>query len=333
MKNEMIRTKIRLFKKEILITVLLFVFSYPLFNCLHAKVAIDDLKCEYLNNPIGIDVQNPRFTWVIKGSEGGYLQDSYQLCIATSPQSLHAGSPDVWNSGKVKSTSNRVVYSGPVEIKSHQKYFWYVITKDSKGKEYRSEDASFEMGKMNLNEWKAQWISDHNDKEFRPSPLFRRSFNVGKKIATARAYVSGLGYYELYLNGKRVGNNMLDPGYTHFDKRVLYVTHDITSLLQTGDNCAVAVLGNGWFNVQSRGVWDFEKARWRNRPQLLCEIRITYKDGSVETIGSDQSWKTSTGAYLFNNIYSGDIYDARLEKKGWKLSGFDDSQWTYARCV
>lgn len=333
MKNDMIRTKIRLFQKEIMVTLLLFVFLCPLCNGLQAKVALDELKCEYLNNPLGIDVQNPRFTWIVKEIQGDYVQDSYRICMATSLQSLHSETPDVWNSGIVTSRSNSVVYAGPVVLKSHQKYFWYVCTKDSKGKEYCSKDASFEMGKMHLNEWKAQWISDSHDKEYRPSPLFRRSFKVGKKIASARAYVSGLGYYELFLNGDRVGKNVLDPGYTHFDKRVLYVTHDITSLLKKGDNCAAAVLGNGWFNVQSRGVWDFEKARWRNRPQLLCEIRITYADGSIETIGSDESWKTSTGAYLFNNIYSGDIYDARLEKKGWKRSGFDDSQWANARRV
>lgn len=333
MKNGMISTEIRLLKNWILITVLLCVFSYPFFGCLNAKAAIADLKCEYIDNPIGIDAQIPRFTWIVTGSDAVYLQDSYQICIATSPQLLLSGAPDVWSSGKVMSASNRVVYNGSVDLKSHQKYYWNVIAKDRQGKEYCSDCASFEMGKMNLSDWKAQWISDSNDKEFRSSPLFRKNFEVGKKIATARAYVSGLGYYELYLNGNRVGKNILDPGYTHFDKRVLYVTHDITSLLKDGDNCAAAVLGNGWFNVQSRGVWDFEKARWRNRPQLLCEIRITYKDGTVETIASDESWKTSTGAYQFNNIYSGDIYDARLEKKGWKMADFDDSQWVHARCV
>ncbi len=140
-------------------------------------------------------------------------------------------------------------------------------------------------------------------------------------------YVASAGYHEQFINGERVGTNYLDPGYTHFDKRILYVTHDVTSLLKQGDNAVAAVLGNGWYNEQSVAVWNFHEARWRDRPRLLCELRITYTDGTTEVIGSDETWKTSTGAYTYNNIYSGDKFDARLEEAGWKTAGFDDSKW------
>ena len=190
-----------------------------------------------------------------------------------------------------------------------------------------SETATFETAKFKSSDWSGKWITDSHDKEFEPAPMFRKAFTLGKEIEEARVYVAAAGYYDLFINGKRVGENYLDPGYTHFDKRILYVTHDVTSLLKPGGNAIATVLGNGWHNVQSKAVWNFETARWRNRPRMLCELRLRYTDGTTEVIATDESWRTATGPYTYNNIYSGDKYDATLEENGWNAEGFDDSKW------
>lgn len=320
-------------RQRLLKTLFLLCTMLALSSCLQVvkNEKITNLRCEYLIDPIGIDNPVPRFTWNHVSPDSGQLQQkAYQLFIATSPEKIDEEA-DVWNSGLVKSSSTKAVYQGSVPLKPHQTYYWKVKTlmsgNDTDFVFTSSGTASFKMAKLSKNDWQAQWITDEHDKEFKEAPLFRKEFATDRKIKKAYAYVSGLGYYELYINGQRIGKNYLDPGYTQFDKRVLYVTHDVTEAVRKGKNVVAAVLGNGWFNVQSRGVWDFEKATWRKRPQLLCEIRLEYADGSVETIASDNTWKTATGGYAFNNIYSGDCYDAQKEKTGWNMPKYDDSDW------
>lgn len=271
-----------------------------------------NLRTEYLTEPIGLDTSSPRFTWEYSGNEEGFKASRYEVRIGTSPDDLRP-------------------YAEGMALKPHTRYYWNVTVWDGEGRPCAtSETASFETAKFDPSDWSASWITDHKDKEFEPAPLFRKSFPVGKEVKDARVYIASAGYHELFINGERVGTNYLDPGYTHFDKRILYVTHDVTSLLKQGDNAVAAVLGNGWYNEQSVAVWNFHEARWRNRPRLLCELRITYTDGTTEVIGSDETWKTSTGAYTYNNIYSGDKFDARLEEAGWKTAHFDDSKWEAA---
>lgn len=271
-----------------------------------------NLRTEYLTEPIGLDTSSPRFTWEYSGNEEGFKASRYEVRIGTSPDDLRP-------------------YAEGMALKPHTRYYWNVTVWDGEGRPCAtSETASFETAKFDPSDWSASWITDHKDKEFEPAPLFRKSFPVGKEVKDARVYVASAGYHELFINGERVGTNYLDPGYTHFDKRILYVTHDVTSLLKQGDNAVAAVLGNGWYNEQSVAVWNFHEARWRDRPRLLCELRITYTDGTTEVIGSDDTWKTSTGAYTYNNIYSGDKFDARLEEAGWKTAHFDDSKWEAA---
>lgn len=218
-----------------------------------------------------------------------------------------------------------------MSLQPHTRYYWNVTVWDQKGRKGETSDlAWFETGKLDISEWTARWITDHQDKEHEPAPLFRKTFVVDKPVEEARVYIASAGYHELFINGQRVGSDYLDPGYTHFDKRILYVTHDITPFLKEGENVVAAVLGNGWYNIQSVAVWDFHEARWRGRPAMMGEIRIQYEDESMDTIHTDQSWLTHTGAYTYDNLYSGDRYDARLEEEGWKESGFDDSHWQEA---
>ncbi len=316
---------------------------YCLLSALFINVLIDgkvsaqtnvlNPRTEYLTNPIGLDTPSPRFSWTIESRQKGYFQEMFQILVASSPELLEQGKADVWQSGKVKNSKGFSTYDGENVLQSHAKYYWQVQVWGKNGKEVLSPIASFEMAKMNECEWKAEWISDNFTKEFRKSPMLRKDFHLVKKIKQARVYVCGLGYYILYLNGQRVGDHWLDPGYTDYRKRVLYTTYDVTSLVQQGENVVATVLGNGWFNIQSLAVWKFHEAEWRMRPCLLCEIRIVYDDDSTETIASDANWKTNSGPYLFNNLYSGDVYDARLEKAGWTNVGYDDQIWINARIV
>lgn len=271
-----------------------------------------DLRTEYLEEPIGLDRAHPRFTWEYASEETNFKASRYEIRIGTKPDQLQP-------------------YVETTTLQPHTRYYWTVTVWDADGKECAtSKVASFETAKLSEADWKASWITDSHDKEFEPAPLFRKAFTLKKTVKEARVYVASAGYNELFLNGKRVGSNYLDPGYTHFDKRILYVTHDVTDLLQSGENAIAAVLGNGWYNEQSVATWNFHKARWRERPSLLCELRVTYDDGSQELVVSDPSWKTSTGAYTYNNIYSGDRFDARLEEVGWKEADFNDGKWTMA---
>ena len=287
---------------------------------------IERIRCEYLKNPLGIDVATPRFTWEISADHNG-KQTACRLNVATSPQLLKCGKADIWKSGRVNTDISRMVYQGPA-LQAHTRYYWQVEVW-SNGRKLTSEVASFETAKLSITDWHdAKWISDTFDKEFRKAPLLRKSISLEEKnIKNARLYVSGVGYYEFFINGAHVSDRKLEPGYTHFDKRVLYSTYDVTSMLQHGENVLAAELGNGWLNIQSLSVWEFEKARWRMRPRMIAELRITYNDGTVQTIPTDRTWKTNSGACSFNNLYSGEVYDARLVHKGWTIPGFDDKKW------
>lgn len=274
------------------------------------------LRTEYQVAPLGIDTQSPRFTWEYDGKDNSFVVKAYEVRIGTKPDSL---SP----------------YSDTLRLLPHTRYYWNVAVRDEKGRPGRtSETATFETAKFSLSDWSAKWITDRHDKEYEPAPMFRKSFDTGgKKVREARAYVAAAGYQELFINGKKVGADYLDPGFTYFDQRTLYVTHDVTSLLQTGENVVSAVLGNGFYNMQSVALWKLEQAPWRDRPRLLAELRIVYDDGTVETVVTDETWRTATGPYTYNCLYSGDKYDARLERDGWQTVGFDDSGWQQAHLV
>lgn len=297
-----------------------------------AGAEVTRMRCEYLDRPLGIDTPVPRLTWEI-ASDRDFTQASCRVSVATSPELLRCGKPDVWRSEPLAGDRPRAEYVGPA-LQSHTRYYWSVEVRSVSGRKLTSPAAWFETAKMSPAEWGASWISDTFDREFRKAPLLRRSLHLEPKpIRSARIYVCGIGYYELSLNGMKVGDRELDPGYTHFDKRVLYTTYDVTEMLRPGENVLAAELGNGWLNIQSLAVWEFERARWRMRPRMLAELRVTYADGTQQVVPTDGTWRTNTGASAFNNLYSGEVYDARLERKGWKEIGYDDSDWRPAQVV
>ena len=261
----------------------------------------DNLRCEYLENPIGIDVKKPRFSWMLKHSERGHTQTAFQLIVSSDPMAEEA---DIWNSNKVASDrSLHVVHDGK-PLASDRTYFWKVRYWDDQDvPSPYSQVARFDTGLFDPEDWEGEWIGGKNQ--------LRKEFSVNARVKRGRIHVCGLGYYELQLNGQKVGNNVLDPGYTTYEKRILYSSYDITPFIHNGVNALGAMLGKGWSTVRL----------------LKLQLNIELEDGNKMTIFSDPSWKQTDGPIIQDSIYNGEIYDARFETPGWDCPGFDDSTW------
>jgi alpha-L-rhamnosidase len=283
-----------------------------------------ELRCEHLASPLGVDCPNPRLSWRIDDRRQDARQTAYQLVVGVDSLEVLRGMGKVWQSERRETDDIMTIYAGQ-RLEAFTRYFWQVKVWDKDGLPATSPVASFETGLMTR--WQGAWISDRHGIAERKAPYFRKTFEATKTIQSARAYVAVAGLYELLVNGQKVGNHRLDPAYTRFDRRNLYVTHDLTALLQQGRNAIGLILGNGWYNHQSVAVWDFDRAPWRNRPAFCLDLRIAYTDGSTETIKSDLDWKTSFGPIVFNSIYTAEHYDARLEQKDWCMAAFDDAKW------
>jgi alpha-L-rhamnosidase len=293
-----------------------------------ASLAVRNLRCEYKVDPLGIDVKSPRLSWELTSPERGVLQTSYEIRVTSFP-TKSAKQQVVWESGRVASDfSHEVVYEGET-LQSGKTYFWQVRVADNHGHVSEwSEAAKWEMGLLAQGDWKAQWITPNlpeGENKSNPSPMLRREFAVSKKIERARLYATAMGLYELHLNGKRVGHQYFAPGWTSYDFRYQYQTYDVTSLLRNGPNCLGAILGDGWY----RGPfsWTLKRNNYGKHLALLVQLAITYRDGTQELVVSDSRWKASTGAIVVSEIYSGEIYDARLEKQGWNDAGYEDKNW------
>lgn len=305
------------------------IVSIPLPNWAKEEYSPVNLLCEYIANPLGIDVPRPRFSWTITHPGRAQFQSAYQILVASHKENLDANHGNLWDSQKAQSDQSvNIVYAGQ-PLKSGKTYYWKVRTWDKDGQVSQwSKIASFEMGLLNPEDWLGQWIGFSEAEE--KSPLLRREFNLAKSVARACAYISGLGYYELHINGKKVGDNVLDPGWTDYAKRILYVTYDVTSYLTDGLNAIGIMLGNGWYNPRTL---DWFEAPWRDFPKVILQMNIDFTDGSRLSIVTDESWKVSSGPIITNTIYDGETYDARLEKPGWDTANYDDSTWDNAEIV
>lgn len=288
---------------------------------LPAQVAVTGLLTENMTDPVGIDAAHPRFSWQLLSDIRNTSQAAYELRISE-------GTKPVWNTGRVNSgQSVHIVYAGDA-LKSGTDYTWQVRVWDNRGKRSAwSPTAIFRTGLMDRNGWKASWIEPGyaEDSVMRPSPMMRKEFTVNGKIARATAYITAHGIYEAELNGKRIGDAFLTPGWTSYGKRLQYQAYDVTPLVRNGRNAIGVMLGSGWYrgNIGFRNSVNF----YGSDIALLCQIDITLSDGSTQSIISDGSWKSSTGAVRYSEIYHGEIYDARLEKKGWTIPGYDESGW------
>ncbi len=307
-------------------------FAITLNSCQEARkeITFENLKCEHLVNPIGVDSPAPRFTWQVEAGKTGIKQTAYSIIVGTDSMDVVLGRGTVWNSGKFPSQNSLANYSGS-SFKPFTKYYWRVkiwIGKDIPSN--WSKVASFETGMMDSKNWQGDWISDSRDVNLKPAPWFRKEFKTPKTVKSARAYIAAGGLYELYINGQKVGNHRLDPMYTRFDRRILYVTHDVTHMLSEGENAIGVLLGNGWYNHQSTAVWYFHEAPWRARPKFCMDLHITYSDSTKEIISTGTNWKTAMSNVIFNSIYTAEHHDARLIQPGWNSPGFDDTKWKNA---
>jgi alpha-L-rhamnosidase len=282
------------------------------------------LRCEYLSNPMGVDVQNPRFSWVLHHTERAQIETAYQILIAGSAESLGRDTGDAWDSGKVASSdSTQMVYAGK-GLSSGKTYYWKVRYWDTAGNASPySAAAQFEMGLLSRDEWKGQWIEGN---------LLRKEIDLEGKIVRARAYVTALGYYELRINGEKVGRNVLDPAFTTYPKRVLYTTYDVTRRLRSGKNAFGAMLGGGWATLGKR-FFDLEVGPYYKAPALLLQVNIEFEGGKTMFVASDGSWKATQGPVVSDSVYDGEVYDARREQPGWDQPGFDDSAWSAAQTI
>lgn len=310
----------------------LLLFVTPVFFYSAAMQAQDckpvKLQCEYIVNPLGIDATHPRLSWQLADTRAGATQTAFEVIVDTDSVQVSQEKGNTWDTQKKNDAKQLLRFDGK-PLQPFTKYFWTVKVWDKNGTPAIAKTASFETGMMKMENWKGAWINDTRDINLKPAPYFRKGFTVAKKIVTARAYIAVAGLYEMYVNGQRIGNHRLDPMYTRFDRRTLYVTHDITAQLQQGKNAVGVLLGNGWYNHQSTAVWYFHEAAWRARPAFCMDIRITYNDGSVETITTGKDWKTFLSPVIFNSIYTAEHYDARLEIPHWNEPVFDDSAWRH----
>src|SRR6267378_7233552 len=300
-----------------------------------SQVTIEGLRVEYLTNPIGIDVVQPRLSWRIASTRRNTMQAAYQLQVDTSETRLTRGANPLWDSGKVASdTSVFVEYRGPATV-SRTRYYWRVRVWDTSGRGSPWSPAAFwETGLLQPADWTAQWIGPPPtaaDSLPSPSPLLRRAFRVGDAVRSARLYVTSLGLYEVYLNGQRVGTELFTPGWTSYRRRLQYQTYDVTPLLRPGANVVGAMLGDGWY----RGHLGFfgQRNLYGRRLGLRAQLEIRYESGRTERIVSDMGWKTTPGPVLASDIYGGETYDARRELIGWTSAPFDDHGWAAVALV
>ncbi len=290
-------------------------------------VRLGELRCEALDDPLGIDTPRPRLSWIMEAAGGapaarGQRQTAYRVLAASSPEILSEGRGDLWDSGRVESDQSiHVEYAGRA-LASGERCYWTVQAWDRDGKPTPwSDPAVWSMGLLDAADWKAQWIGlkaaapSPAEERRLPARYLRREFTLDKEIAQATAYISGLGMSELYVNGRRAGNDALSPGLTEYDKRVFYVTHDVTDLLKPGPNAAGVILGNGRYHAPRTKVPTL--TRDFGLPSLLLQIDIRFRDGTSATIASDGGWRaTDKGPITANNEYDGEEYDARLELPG-----------------
>ena len=303
-------------KKKFLLPVL---FQLSIFLGF-AQVKIQHLLTENLTNPIGLDVQQPRFSWQLVSDKRNIAQTAYEIIVS-------AGKGPLWKSGKVASNQSvQVSYAGTA-LQSGKKYTWELRVWDNNGKPSPwSEPAFFQTALFDTTDWKAKWIeAGFAEDATRPAILFRNQFSINKKITSATLYITAHGMYEVQLNGNKVGDAYLTPGWTSYNKRLQYQVYDVTNMLSNGNNAIGATVGNGWY----RGylAWEDNKNIYGSKLGLLAQLNITYSNGTSETIVTDEKWKSSTGAIRSVEIYHGETYDAREEKKGWSKAGFNDAGW------
>lgn len=331
------------------ISNILFCFiSCIFYSCTELSICVINLRCEYEENPLGVDVMNPLLCWQLNSDCTDKSQCAYRVLVANNPESLNDVGELYWDSGKIYSTDSKTRYMGR-KLSSGEQVWWKVMVWDENDQPSEwSNIAEWSMGLMDAKDWKASWIGNRVDAFpdsviTTPAPYFRKTFAIEKKVKRAMAYVSGLGFYEFYINGEKVGNQVLSPAVTNYDvrslknllyyyddqstQRVFYNVFDVTQMLDRGSNVLGMILGNGWYNQRDRTV---EGHMWYDTPKLIMQLCVQYDDGTSDIICSDKTWKTTTGPILHDAIFTGEVYDARKNLGDWNCVDYDDSSWMFA---
>ena len=337
-----------------------------LFSCSvkNNEIKVTDLKCEYLTDPLGIDIKTPRLSWkLVALADNVYnkKQGAYQVLAASDPEKLSESDADLWNSGKVTSGENaQIVYQGEPLV-SGQECYWKVKVWDQENVASDwSGTGKWKMGLLKNTDWKAKWIGDIPDlaqKAYRdyldhydpavdgvlvnkrpvppPSPMLRKTFSVKPGIKEAYLYVTALGYYEIGVNGEKAGDHVLAPEWTDYNKRLQYQVYDVSRNIHEGENVIFATLGDGWYlGMLGPTKWHADYPRrgvYGNDRRLLAQLVVSYKDGSEDLICTDEFWKINSEGYIISaDNFLGQTIDARNIPTGWKHPGFDDSSWSGA---
>ncbi len=321
----------------LVLTGLLFVGGFAAASSARAAIIPADLRCNGLANPLGVDTPAPRFAWRLDAGAApvrGIRQTAFQILVASTPELLAQGQGDLWDSGKIVSDQSlNIPYVGRT-LPTLTSAFWKVRIWDQAGQPSAwSSPAEWTMGLMAATDWHAQWIGRDDPAPTAnvatPARWLRKEFTLEKPLRRALVSFAGLGTSELYVNGTKVGDAVLSPALSDYEKRVYYVTYDVTSSLKTGANALGVVLGNGRFYApQIVGRNGLRTFGW---PKLILQLHLEYQDGTTAEVVSDASWKfTDAGPIRADNEYDGEDYDARAEMPGWATPGFDDSKWSAA---
>ena len=301
-----------------------FVLLWAVSSCARVSV-IDDMRVEWSESPICVDTQTPRFTWTYNAA---FTQSSFEIEVSSVDGSR------VWTSGPVASGEMNYIPDDEMGLHPMTSYTWRVVANGTDGRTVVSDDARFETALFSGEDWLASWISDGRSRDEETAPVLKREFVAAEGFSKARLYVSAAAYADFSINGKPVFSSPLNPAYTDYGKRNLYITKDVTDFLKPGENEMFAVLGNGFYNVIDHvAVWDFDMAEWRGRARMIAQLYVEYPDGKKYIIGTDSAWKAladpRNNPYRMNNIYSGDTYDCRIPSPGPSV-GTPDSLWTAA---
>jgi len=315
------------------------------------EISVSRLRVEYVYNPIGMDVQSPRLSWEIQSSRRGTRQKAYQVIVAETVEGLLEGTSVLWDTGRVESSESlNCIYQGQ-KLQARQRYYWKVrIWDETGGVTEWSENVFWEMGLLTSEDWKAKWIEpeqrpatkDEKRKFFEvfegnreaekdysrlnPCPLLRKEFAAARNIVKARIYATAHGVYSLWLNGNKVGDRELAPEITSYPKYLQYQTYDVTTMLTDGNNVLGVVLADGWYAGRIGLTGD--SCQYGDKLALLLQMEIDYADGHKEVILSDKSFLSTTGPWVYSDLFIGERYDARLEKTGWHCAGEAQGTWS-----
>lgn len=313
-------------------------------SCGNKNLKLSRLECEYKINPVGLDVLAPRLSWEINSDSRNVLQTAYQIFVASAADLLKKDEGDMWNSGKISSDQTTGIEYNGKTLQSGKSYYWKVRTWTNKNDSVESLTAGWSMGLLDPSAWKAKWTGLDSTFSWEApdaahtrlsARYFRKVFKSTEKFDRAIVYISGLGIYKLFINGKEPGDAELSPGPTQYDKRIFYNTYDVTDLLQEGENVIGVMLGNGRFYTMRRGDSDHIPPITNfGFPKMIFQLETYYEGNPVLTVISDTTWKvTADGPIRSNNEFDGELYDATRELQNWNTPRYDDRSWLDARLV